>query len=67
MVYVKNTKVKAITNVIKLKTMCGMKGFTGNKGAVSVRFEVYGKSMLFVNCHLESGQENNEGRIKNLK
>lgn len=48
--------VKHISNLDKFKIMTGFKGITGNKGAVALSFELYGRPMLFMNCHLESGQ-----------
>ena len=52
---VKPHLVPHISNLYKLRVMTGFKGMTGNKGAVSVRFDLYGKSLLFTNVHLDSG------------
>ena len=46
---------KNIKNLSKFKIMTGFKGISGNKGAVALQFELYGRPMLFFNCHLESG------------
>jgi endonuclease/exonuclease/phosphatase family metal-dependent hydrolase len=64
---VKKHMVKRISNLSKLKVMTGFKGMAGNKGAVALRFELYGKSLLFINVHLDSGKENLTHRIANLK
>ena len=47
---------KHITNVAKNKFKLGMGGNVANKGATSVRFEIYGDSFVFVNMHLVHGR-----------
>ncbi|XP_077995846.1 phosphatidylinositol 4,5-bisphosphate 5-phosphatase A-like [Glandiceps talaboti] len=45
--------VPFIRNIHTNYTRTGLGGFWGNKGAVTVRFGLYGASVCLVNCHLE--------------
>ena len=40
----------------------GLSGAAGNKGAVAIRFLVYGSSMCFICGHLAAGQSNVKDR-----
>lgn len=40
---------------------------TGNKGSVSIRFNIEDTAFTFMNVHLESGQEANNQRLENVK
>lgn len=44
-------------------TRLGYGGYWGNKGCVSVRFQVYGIKVAVVNCHLAAHVEYNQDRI----
>ncbi|CAH0715694.1 unnamed protein product, partial [Brenthis ino] len=49
------TQMKHITHLRDIEaqyTKTGLGGLWGNKGAVSVRFNIYGCSVCLVNCHL---------------
>lgn len=49
------TQMKHITHLRDLEaqyTKTGLGGMWGNKGAVSIRFNIYGCSVCLVNCHL---------------
>ncbi|XP_050666690.1 inositol polyphosphate 5-phosphatase K-like [Leptidea sinapis] len=49
------TQMKHITHLRDIEaqyTKTGLGGLWGNKGAVSVRFNIYGCSICLVNCHL---------------
>ncbi|XP_047991045.1 inositol polyphosphate 5-phosphatase K-like isoform X1 [Leguminivora glycinivorella] len=49
------TQLKHITHLRDIEaqyTKTGLGGMWGNKGAISVRFNIYGCSVCFVNCHL---------------
>ncbi|CAL5430428.1 unnamed protein product [Camellia sinensis] len=44
---------------------CGIMGFLGNKGSVSVRFRLHETSFCFVCCHLASGGREGDERHRN--
>ncbi|XP_041979367.1 inositol polyphosphate 5-phosphatase K-like isoform X2 [Aricia agestis] len=49
------TQMKHVTHLREIEaqyTKTGLGGLWGNKGAVSVRFNIYGCSVCLVNCHL---------------
>lgn len=56
-VYVKSDLRPKITNVLTAAVGTGPMGF-GNKGAVSIRFELGATSFCFINSHLAAHQEN---------
>jgi len=39
----------------KFEIRTGLLGIYGNKGGIAIRLKLLGTSLLFVNCHLESG------------
>lgn len=41
----------------------GVKGTTGNKGAVCIRFQIKEESFIIMNCHLASGRHKDTERI----
>ncbi|CAB0004694.1 unnamed protein product [Nesidiocoris tenuis] len=46
---------KHVIHLRDMQTLCtrtGLKGLWGNKGGVSIRLQIYGCSLCFVNCHL---------------
>lgn len=55
-VYVKTQLRPKITNLLTAAVGTGPMGF-GNKGAVSIRFELGGTSFCFINAHLAAHQE----------
>ena len=48
-------KVRGL-NSCRIKT--GMGGNAGNKGAVVLRLSIDDTSLMFINCHLQSGRRN---------
>ncbi|XP_037302498.1 phosphatidylinositol 4,5-bisphosphate 5-phosphatase A-like [Manduca sexta] len=49
------TQMKHVTHLRDIEaqyTKTGLGGMWGNKGAVSIRFNIYGCSVCIVNCHL---------------
>jgi len=46
-------------------TRLGMAGYWGNKGCVSVRFQLYGAKMVVLNAHFAAHQEFNQYRLEN--
>jgi endonuclease/exonuclease/phosphatase family metal-dependent hydrolase len=48
------------------KVKSGAMGYTGNKGAVCVRFEIDNQNLMFINCHLMSGRRKDTQRLEQL-
>ncbi|CAH2096379.1 unnamed protein product [Euphydryas editha] len=60
------TQIKHVTHLRDIEaqyTKTGLGGLWGNKGAVSVRFNIYGCSVCLVNCHLAAHEHLLEERI----
>ncbi|XP_006815736.1 phosphatidylinositol 4,5-bisphosphate 5-phosphatase A-like [Saccoglossus kowalevskii] len=57
LVFVKLQHVPFLRNIQTNYTRTGLGGLWGNKGAVTVRFGLYGYSVCLVNCHLEAHLE----------
>lgn len=55
-IFVKSSLRDRIRNLSGAEVKRGMGGVYGNKGAVTVRFQVDDTSLCFVNCHLAAGQ-----------
>ncbi|RFU72332.1 hypothetical protein TARUN_9926, partial [Trichoderma arundinaceum] len=55
-IFVKSSLRDRITHLSAAEVKRGMGGLHGNKGAVTVRFQVDDTSLCFVNCHLAAGQ-----------
>ena len=45
----------------------GLRGYVGNKGAVSLRFELFNSSFCIINCHLTAHKGKVSKRNKNIK
>ncbi|KAJ2948975.1 hypothetical protein O0L34_g5915 [Tuta absoluta] len=52
LVYTQMKHVRHLRDIEAQYTKTGLGGIWGNKGAVSVRFNIYGCSVCLVNCHL---------------
>ncbi|XP_040576069.1 phosphatidylinositol 4,5-bisphosphate 5-phosphatase A [Lepeophtheirus salmonis] len=50
-------------NIETQYTKLAFGGYWGSKGAVSIRFNLYGVSFCFLNCHLHAHDENLQARI----
>lgn len=61
-VFVKSSIRDRIRNLSGAEVKRGMGGLHGNKGAVTVRFQVDDTSLCFVNCHLAAGQSQANAR-----
>ena len=59
--------VHAITFVETSSRGTGVGGVGYNKGAVSLKFTIYGTRLAFVNCHLAAHQDQIESRISDIK
>lgn len=51
-VFAKRIHLLHVREVETEYTRTGLGGMWGNKGAVSIRMNMYGTSVVFVNCHL---------------
>jgi hypothetical protein len=65
-VFAHNSIVKLISDVESQDIATGLGNVIGNKGAVAVAFKLKGNSFIFLNCHLESGQNANPARYEDL-
>ncbi|XP_045772513.1 inositol polyphosphate 5-phosphatase K-like isoform X1 [Maniola jurtina] len=52
LVYTQMKHLPHLREIVAQYTKTGLGGLWGNKGAVSVRFNIYGCSVCLVNCHL---------------
>ncbi|XP_045536608.1 inositol polyphosphate 5-phosphatase K isoform X2 [Papilio machaon] len=60
------TQLKHVTHLRDIEaqyTKTGFGGLWGNKGAVSVRFNIYGCSVCLVNCHLTAHEHLHHHRV----
>jgi len=53
--FVKANLQSKLKNIRKVKVKSGLNGMTGNKGSVSIRFNLEDTAFTFMNVHLESG------------
>lgn len=65
-VYCRTEHVEHVTNMKHCIERTGFKGNLGNKGAIAVRFELYGTKFCFINFHLEAHSHNLLERNKTL-
>ncbi|KAH9971347.1 inositol polyphosphate phosphatase [Lactifluus volemus] len=61
-VLVKSELTAVIRNVEATKCKTGLRGMSGNKGAVSIRLDYYDTSFCFITAHLAAGHENVDER-----
>uniref|UniRef100_A0A1A9WWZ9 Inositol polyphosphate-related phosphatase domain-containing protein n=1 Tax=Glossina brevipalpis TaxID=37001 RepID=A0A1A9WWZ9_9MUSC len=64
---IKRIHVHHLRNIEAEYTRTGFGGIWGNKGAVSIRFNLYGCDMTFVNAHLAAHDSHLEERIQDFK
>eukprot|EP00347_Sterkiella_histriomuscorum_P022024 403331952 len=55
------------SNIRTSKVKTGFGGNGGNKGCVSIRFDLHDSSFVFMNCHLASHQSKVQERLDDLK
>src|SRR5690606_32998850 len=53
-IYIKNEHLQHLTNLTHQFMKEGFHGNLGNKGCISVRFDLYNRSFCFINLHLEA-------------
>jgi len=61
--FCKRSHLISIQNIETSYTRTGLKGYWGNKGAVSIRFNLMGSSICLVNSHLTPHDDNLQKRI----
>jgi len=57
-VLAKSALTDSIRNVEGANRKTGLKGMSGNKGAVAIRLDLYDTSFCFITAHLAAGQDN---------
>lgn len=62
-----DTHFKSIKHIESKILKCGFYGFTGNKGASIIQFEIYHHSITFANIHLAAGHNEVEERNMSLQ
>lgn len=66
LVFVKDEIAGNVSNLAFQQIKLGLKGFTGNKGALAFRFEIWDNSLCFINVHLPPHKQNLKLRNENL-
>lgn len=62
LVFVKSDLLGAIRNVEAATRKTGLRGMSGNKGAVGIRLDLYDTSFCFLTAHFAAGHSNVEER-----
>ena len=62
MIYVKDSILHEISDIMSSKCASGLFDIAGNKGGVGIRFNIFDTSICFVNCHLAAHKNNIKGR-----
>lgn len=62
-VFVRRNLLPAITNIESESTPSGYAGVMGNKGGVSVRFEICGVNLILLSCHFTAHKEKQRDRL----
>ncbi|KAF8562157.1 hypothetical protein P879_02556 [Paragonimus westermani] len=67
LVFARRSLLPAITNTESEVTASGYAGIMGNKGGVSVRFEICGVNVVFLSCHFAAHKDKNKDRVNDYK
>ena len=67
MLFARDDHAKNIKKTCSCKVKTGTAGITANKGSTSFRFNYDDTSLMFLNCHLTSGQKQWKERMDELK
>lgn len=62
--YCRDSVKSHIRNIYSSKVRTGLGGKAGNKGGTALRFELDDTSVVFCNCHLQSGQSKTFERLE---
>jgi phosphatidylinositol-3,4,5-trisphosphate 5-phosphatase 2 len=65
--FVRDDSVNAIKRMYTSKVKTGAGGMAANKGSTSIRFNYEDTSLMFLNCHLTSGQKQVTERFNDLQ
>lgn len=65
--FVREDSVNSIRRMHTAKIKTGVKGMAANKGSTALRFNYEDTSMMFLNCHLTSGQKKVKERFDDLQ
>jgi len=58
---------KHIKGIESSEVKTGLANIIGNKGGIGITFQICGTSLLFINCHLASGQSQVKRRTEDFK
>jgi len=64
--FVREDSVNSIKRMHTSKIKIGVKGIAANKGSTALRFNYDDTSLMFMNCHLTSGQKKVKERFDDL-
>ncbi|CAG9319351.1 INPP5B [Blepharisma stoltei] len=67
LVLVKRSLFENLKNIVCSVVKLGFKGYLGNKGGVSFRFDIFDSSVCYVNCHLAPHKGETRLRNKHVK
>ncbi|XP_038231426.1 inositol polyphosphate 5-phosphatase K isoform X5 [Dermochelys coriacea] len=67
LVFVKHAHIPFIRDIHTHYTRTGLYGYWGNKGGVTIRMSLYGRTICFMNCHLPAHIENAEQRLDDFE
>ncbi|XP_052545124.1 inositol polyphosphate 5-phosphatase K isoform X1 [Tympanuchus pallidicinctus] len=67
LVFVKHAHLPFVRDVHTHYTRTGLYGYWGNKGGVTIRMSLYGRTVCFINCHLPAHMENTEQRLDDFE
>ena len=65
--FVREDSVNSIRRMHTAKIKTGVKGMAANKGSTALRFNYDDTSLMFLNCHLTSGQKKVKERFEDLQ
>ena len=67
LLFTKDEHKNRVKNMKTSKVKTGFGGNSGNKGAVTLRFNFDDSALVFLNCHLSSGQSSISERMEDLR
>lgn len=66
LIYVDAEYAAKLSQIAECSVKLGLKGYMGNKGAVSIRFEYLNTSFCVINCHLAAHKKNLKTRNEHV-